>query len=149
MVMNNALAGSGLGVTYKPTINLKGRKTILSFCMYLNKDFNAQYLEFDLGSFNHQAHDEDLGFWQFIVTNHRGMWTRISQYGSQQFAVDFKFAVELKGWEKEVNLWVEQGSSIMVRAMSSFGDPVELTSEDARAFAEMLLAAAEKLDETG
>ena len=56
---------------------------------------------------------------------------------------------ELQGWEKEVNLWVEQESSIMVRAVSSFGDPVELTSEDARAFASMLLAAADKLDEVG
>jgi len=54
---------------------------------------------------------------------------------------------ELAGWEKEVNLWLEQESSIMVRSITSFGDPVELTSEDARAFAKMLLAAADKLDE--
>lgn len=54
---------------------------------------------------------------------------------------------ELAGWENEVNLWIEQESSIMVRSITSFGDPVELAQEEAREFAKMLLAAADKLDD--
>jgi hypothetical protein len=52
----------------------------------------------------------------------------------------------LKGWENEVYLWLEQDSSIMVKAASRFGDPVELTSNDARNFAKLLNEAADKLD---
>ncbi len=53
----------------------------------------------------------------------------------------------LKGWEKEVYLWLEQNSSIMVKATSEFGDPVELNSNDARNLATLLNEAADKLDE--
>jgi len=53
---------------------------------------------------------------------------------------------ELPGWEEEVKLWIEQESSVMVKAISKFGDPVELTSEDARNFASILNEAADNLD---
>ena len=53
----------------------------------------------------------------------------------------------LNGWESEVYLWIEQDSSIMVKAVSKFGDPVELTSEGARNLARLLNESAKKLDE--
>jgi len=53
---------------------------------------------------------------------------------------------ELKNFEGEVYLWVEQESSIMVKAVSKSGDPVELTSKDARVLAKLLNEAAEKLE---
>ena len=53
----------------------------------------------------------------------------------------------LEGWENEVHLWLEQDSSIMVKAVSEFGDPVEFTSKDARNLANLLIEAADKLDQ--
>jgi len=54
---------------------------------------------------------------------------------------------QLDNWEGDVYLWIEQESSIMVKAADKkYGDPVELTSEDARKFAKMLLEAADELD---
>ena len=54
---------------------------------------------------------------------------------------------ELKDFEGEVYLWVEQESSIMLKAVSNAGDPVELTSNDARNLAKFLNDAAEKLEQ--
>jgi hypothetical protein len=42
--------------------------------------------------------------------------------------------------------WVEQGSSVMFKAVTRFGDPVELTADEARAVAAALLALAERLE---
>ena len=53
---------------------------------------------------------------------------------------------ELNGWEGEVYLWLEQDSSIMVKAVSKFGDPVELTSTEAREFVNFLNETADLLD---
>ena len=39
----------------------------------------------------------------------------------------------------EVYLWVEQGSAIMLKAVTKEGDPVELFSKTARELAETLL----------
>ena len=56
----------------------------------------------------------------------------------------------LPGWEGAVYLWVEQESSIMLRASTlQSKDPVELTSADARGLAQALIAAADLLDEQG
>ena len=53
----------------------------------------------------------------------------------------------LEYWEEDVYLWIEQESSIMVKAVvKNHGDPVELSADDARKFANMLLNAADKLD---
>jgi hypothetical protein len=46
----------------------------------------------------------------------------------------------------EVSFWIEQDSSIHLRAVSSHGDPVELTAADAREIAAALMTAAQKLD---
>ena len=54
---------------------------------------------------------------------------------------------KLKGLESEVYLWIEQDSSIMLKAVSEFGDPVELSSKDAKNLAKLLTEAAEKLDQ--
>ena len=54
---------------------------------------------------------------------------------------------KLKGMENEVYLWIEQDSSIMLKAVSEFGDPVELSSKDAKNLAKLLTEAAEKLDQ--
>lgn len=35
----------------------------------------------------------------------------------------------------EVYMWIEQGASIHLKAASAFGDPTELTAEDAREIA--------------
>ena len=46
----------------------------------------------------------------------------------------------------EVRFWIEQESSIHLKAVSSHGDPVELTAPEARQIAEALLETAAKLD---
>ena len=57
---------------------------------------------------------------------------------------------QLEGWEGDVYLWIEQDSSIMVKAADKrYGDPVELSSKDARRFANMLLESADELDRIG
>lgn len=53
----------------------------------------------------------------------------------------------LEGWEGEVSLWVEQESSIMLKAISKAGDPVELTSNEARNLIKLLTEATEKLEQ--
>ena len=46
----------------------------------------------------------------------------------------------------ELYFWIEHESSIHLKAVSSHGDPIELTAEDAREIAAALLSAAEQLD---
>lgn len=54
---------------------------------------------------------------------------------------------ELPGWEGAVQVWIEQGSSIMLRARTHLhGDPVELTSPEARRLARILDELADELD---
>ena len=45
----------------------------------------------------------------------------------------------------DVYFWIEQESSIHLKAVSPQGDPAELTAEAARELAAALLAAAEKI----
>jgi hypothetical protein len=42
--------------------------------------------------------------------------------------------------------WAEQESSVMLKAITKHGDPVELTKEEAVGLAHALLKAAEKID---
>lgn len=53
---------------------------------------------------------------------------------------------KLPGSENEVYLWIEQESSIMVKAVNPYGDPVELSSQEVRNFAKLLNEAANELD---
>jgi len=46
----------------------------------------------------------------------------------------------------EVRFWIEQESSIHLKAASRHGDPAELTAEDAREIAAALIAAAQQID---
>jgi hypothetical protein len=46
----------------------------------------------------------------------------------------------------DVSLWVEQDSSIQLKAMTRQGDPVELSPDEARRVAHTLLAFAERAD---
>jgi hypothetical protein len=46
----------------------------------------------------------------------------------------------------DVQAWIEQESSIMLKAVTVHGDPVELSAEDARHAAKALLGLAEHLD---
>jgi len=46
----------------------------------------------------------------------------------------------------EVYFWLEQDSSIMLKAASAHGDPVELTADETRAIASALPAMAQKLE---
>jgi len=46
----------------------------------------------------------------------------------------------------DVCCWLEQDSSIMLKAVTGFGDPVELTADEARAVATALLTLAELLE---
>jgi len=53
----------------------------------------------------------------------------------------------LENWEEDVYLWIEQESSIMLKAaVKNYNDPVELSADDARELAKMLLDAADELD---
>lgn len=47
----------------------------------------------------------------------------------------------------DVYCWVEQGSSVMLKAVTRFGDPVELTGASARTIAAALLDLADRLDQ--
>jgi hypothetical protein len=42
--------------------------------------------------------------------------------------------------------WLEQESSVMLKALTKHGDPVELTKQEATDLARALLRAAEKID---
>jgi hypothetical protein len=46
----------------------------------------------------------------------------------------------------EVYFWIEADSSIMLKAVTSYGDPVELGAEQVREIAEGLLKAAAELE---
>jgi hypothetical protein len=46
----------------------------------------------------------------------------------------------------DVSLWVEQHSSIQLKAMTGQGDPVELSPDEARRVAHTLLEFAERAD---
>ena len=46
----------------------------------------------------------------------------------------------------DVRVWVAQGSSIMLKAATQHGDPVELTAQDARNIARVLSELADELD---
>ena len=48
----------------------------------------------------------------------------------------------------DVYVWVEQESSIHLKAATRFGDPVELNAEEARAIAKTLLELAARLKAT-
>lgn len=56
---------------------------------------------------------------------------------------DEKSYVELN--DGEVVLWIGQGSSIAIKAVTALDDPVELSSEDASALAEYLQCFARKI----
>ena len=47
----------------------------------------------------------------------------------------------------EVSFWVEQGQSMYLKAVTSFGDPVELNGTEAGAIAEKLIEFAILIDE--
>jgi hypothetical protein len=46
----------------------------------------------------------------------------------------------------EVYFWLEQDSSIHLKAVSAHDDPVELTADEAREIASALISTAQKLD---
>ena len=46
----------------------------------------------------------------------------------------------------DVYCWLEQRASIMLKAVTTFGDPVELGADEARDIAAALLALAQQLD---
>jgi hypothetical protein len=46
----------------------------------------------------------------------------------------------------DVYAWIEQESSIMLKAVTAFGDPVELSADEARSIAAALLDLAARLD---
>ncbi len=48
---------------------------------------------------------------------------------------------------EEVYLWMEQDTSIHLKAVTKYGDPVELSAEEARELAQVLEGLAKKLDE--
>jgi len=47
----------------------------------------------------------------------------------------------------DLYLWVEQSSSIQIKAVTKQGDPVELNAEEARDLADQLKKLADKIDE--
>ena len=52
-----------------------------------------------------------------------------------------------KNIEGDVYIWIEQGQSICIKAVTSFGDPVELNATEAREIAEKLNEFVAKIDE--
>jgi len=76
-----------LGITYKPKLNLKGKKTTIEFAMWLGKG-GLQYLEFDLGNFTSQMHEEPSGFWHWIISYTPSINSSQRAYGSPDFYCD-------------------------------------------------------------
>jgi len=52
--------------------------------------------------------------------------------------------VKLSGGD--VHLWVEAESSVMLKAITKHGDPVDLTSDEAKELAETLVKMAAKIE---
>ncbi len=48
--------------------------------------------------------------------------------------------------DSDVRVWIEQETSIHIKAATSFGDPVELTADDARQLAAALQRFAELIE---
>jgi len=46
----------------------------------------------------------------------------------------------------EISLWIEQGESLCLKAITETGDPVELTSNEAKSLANALLEMVEKIE---
>ena len=46
----------------------------------------------------------------------------------------------------KIYFWLEQDSSIHLKAASAYGDPVELTADEAREIGSALISMAQKLD---
>ena len=46
----------------------------------------------------------------------------------------------------EVAFWVEQDQSISIKAVTSYGDPVELTADEARNIGKRLMKLADKIN---
>ena len=60
----------------------------------------------------------------------------------------FRFCLNrLVELSEEVYLWIEQDTSIHLKAVTKYGDPVELSAEEARELAKVLEELARKLDE--
>ncbi len=51
-----------------------------------------------------------------------------------------------QGSEGEVRLWIEQGSSIQLKAITAHGDPVELSAEQTLELARLLQGFARRLE---
>jgi hypothetical protein len=47
----------------------------------------------------------------------------------------------------DVSLWLEQESSVHIKAITAYGDPVELSPRHARQLAEILTTLADKADQ--
>ena len=48
--------------------------------------------------------------------------------------------------DDDVRVWAEPGGPIMLRAVTSYGDPVELNETEARAIADVLLRLAKRIE---
>jgi hypothetical protein len=46
----------------------------------------------------------------------------------------------------DISLWIEQGTSIHLKTLSPYGDPLELSAEEAKELAKHLLLLASTLD---
>jgi hypothetical protein len=51
--------------------------------------------------------------------------------------------------DDDVVLWVEQDSSVHIKAVDSFSDPAEITESEARELGELLIKMADYLNEKG
>ena len=49
---------------------------------------------------------------------------------------------------EEIVVWAEPGGPVMLKAVSPFGDPVELNANEARQLAALLLELAKRCDST-
>lgn len=53
---------------------------------------------------------------------------------------------EVQAVSDEIDVWLEEHTAIMIRAVTREGDPVELQSTDARRLAGVLISLADRLD---
>ena len=47
----------------------------------------------------------------------------------------------------EIKLWIEQGSSIHLKSITNYGDPVELSSDEAIELADLLMEMAKSISD--
>jgi hypothetical protein len=86
-----------------------------------------------------------IGFWKFMA--HRcPAAAELGRSAAEGARVADADKPEVVRPADDVTCWLEKDSSVMLKAVTRFGDSVELVADDARAIAAALVALADRLE---